>query len=97
MSPILSISTRVSHESPPVRCSRDYPDELGIQHLLSRLLLGPLFAFMVVVGSMNIVWMALITAVLSLERVVPWGERLTRVTDIVVGIAGVAIVVISVI
>lgn len=56
-----------------------------------------LFAFMVIVGSMNIVWMALITVVLSLERAVPWGERVARWTGIVAGIAGVAVVVLSVI
>lgn len=51
-----------------------------------------LFAFMVVVGSMNILWMALITAVLSLERAVPWGERLARGTGVVAGFAGVVII-----
>ncbi|WP_254532736.1 DUF2182 domain-containing protein [Natrinema gelatinilyticum] len=56
-----------------------------------------LFAFMVVVGSMNIVWMALITVVLSLERAVSWGERLARRTGIVAGIAGVAVLAISVV
>jgi len=34
--------------------------------------------------------MALITAVLSLERVVGWGDRLARATGVVAGIAGVA-------
>lgn len=56
-----------------------------------------LFAFMVVVGSMNIVWMGLITVVLSLERVVGWGERLAHVTGIVAGMAGTAFIVISVV
>ena len=56
-----------------------------------------LFAFVVVVGSMNIVWMALITVVLSLERAVTWGERLARGTGIVAGIAGAAVIVISVV
>lgn len=54
-----------------------------------------LFAFMVVVGSMNILWMAIITVVLSLERVVGWGERLAHVTGIVAGMAGIALIVIS--
>ncbi|WP_144799187.1 DUF2182 domain-containing protein [Halorubrum depositum] len=56
-----------------------------------------LFAFMVVVGSMNIVWMALITVVLSLERTVSWGERFARGTGIAAGIAGVAVIAISLI
>jgi len=55
-----------------------------------------LFAFMVVVGSMNIVWMALITAVLSLERVVGWGERLARATGAVAGTVGVVFIAISI-
>lgn len=55
-----------------------------------------LFAFMVVVGSMNIVWMALITVVLSLERIVAWGDRLARGTGFVAGISGVGVMVISV-
>jgi predicted metal-binding membrane protein len=55
-----------------------------------------LFAFMAVVGSMNVVWMALITAVLSLERVVGWGDRLARATGVVAGIAGVASIAIAV-
>ncbi|WP_416838555.1 DUF2182 domain-containing protein [Haloferax sp. DFSO52] len=56
-----------------------------------------LFVFMVVVGSMNIVWMALITLALSLERGVAWGDRLARGTGVVAGIVGIAILVISVI
>jgi len=55
-----------------------------------------LFAFMVVVGSMNIVWMALITVVLSLERIVAWGERLARGTGSVAGVSGVGVIVVSV-
>ena len=54
-----------------------------------------LFAFMVVVGSMNIVWMALITVVLSLERTVAWGRRLSHAVGILAGIAGVAVIVIT--
>jgi predicted metal-binding membrane protein len=52
-----------------------------------------LFAFMVVVGSMNIVWMALIAVVLSLERTVAWGRRLAHVVGILAGIAGGAVIV----
>jgi len=47
-----------------------------------------LFAFMVVVGTMNLVWMALITLVLSVERTVAWGDRLARAVGVVAGIAG---------
>ncbi|MFC6835813.1 DUF2182 domain-containing protein [Halomarina ordinaria] len=51
-----------------------------------------LFAFMVVVGSMNLLWMALITVVLSLERVVAWGERLARGVGVAAGVAGVVVI-----
>jgi len=56
-----------------------------------------LFAFMVIVGSMNILWMALITVVLSLERLVAWGDRLARGTGIVAGVAGIVLVGLSVV
>ncbi|MFA9416005.1 DUF2182 domain-containing protein [Natrinema sp. HArc-T2] len=56
-----------------------------------------LFAFMVIVGSMNIVWMALIAVVLSLERTVAWGERLARAVGLLAGTAGVSIVAIAII
>jgi predicted metal-binding membrane protein len=52
-----------------------------------------LFAFMVVVGTMNLVWMAGITLVLSVERTVSWGDRLARVVGVVAGVAGVAVLV----
>ncbi|WP_247002920.1 DUF2182 domain-containing protein [Halosolutus gelatinilyticus] len=54
-----------------------------------------LFAFMVVVGSMNVVWMALIAAVLSLERTVGWGERLARAIGLVAGLGGSVLVAIA--
>jgi len=54
-----------------------------------------LFAFMVIVGSMNIVWMALIAVVLSLERSVAWGEKLARVVGTLAGIAGSTVLLIS--
>ncbi len=54
-----------------------------------------LFAFMVVVGSMNILWMALITVVLSLERVVAWGERLAHTSGILAGTAGIGMIVLA--
>ena len=50
-----------------------------------------LFAVMVVVGSMNILWMAGITVVLSLERAVDWGDRLATAIGVVAGVAGVGI------
>ncbi|WP_458205994.1 DUF2182 domain-containing protein [Haladaptatus sp. NG-SE-30] len=52
-----------------------------------------LFAFMVVVGTMNLVWMALITAVLSLERTVSWGEILAKGVGILSGVSGIALLV----
>ena len=44
-----------------------------------------LFAVMVVVGSMNLLWMAVLTALLSLERVVGWGDRLARGIGVAAG------------
>jgi predicted metal-binding membrane protein len=52
-----------------------------------------LFAFMVVVGTMNLVWMAVITVVLSVERTVSWGDRLARVVGVTAGVAGVVVLV----
>ncbi|MDJ1431603.1 DUF2182 domain-containing protein [Halostagnicola sp. A-GB9-2] len=48
-----------------------------------------LFAFMVVAGSMNILWMAIIALVLSLERTVSWGPQLAKAVGIVAGVSGV--------
>ncbi|MFW6153448.1 MAG: DUF2182 domain-containing protein [Halobacteriota archaeon] len=56
-----------------------------------------LFAFMVVVGSMNILWMAVITVVLSLERVVPWGGQLAHSVGVLAGIAGGALVLVAIV
>ncbi|MFC4360642.1 DUF2182 domain-containing protein [Halobium salinum] len=56
-----------------------------------------LFAVMVVVGSMNILWMAVITVVLSLERVVEWGDRLARTVGVVAGVVGVVLVIVAVV
>lgn len=50
-----------------------------------------LFVFMVVVGTMNLVWMVAITAVLSLERTVSWGESLARVVGVLALVGGVAV------
>ena len=55
-----------------------------------------LFAFMVVVGSMNVVWMALVTVVLSVERTVAWGERLAAAVGTLAGVAGVALVAVAI-
>jgi predicted metal-binding membrane protein len=51
-----------------------------------------LFAFMVVAGSMNVLWMAVIAVVLSLERTVPWGPRLAVAVGVVAGAAGTALI-----
>jgi len=45
-----------------------------------------LFAVMVVVGSMNILWMAVLTVVLSLERVIGWGDRLATGVGVAAGV-----------
>ena len=54
-----------------------------------------LFAFMVVAGSMNVLWMAIIALVLSLERTVSWGPQLAKATGVVAGIAGIAFLVVA--
>ena len=54
-----------------------------------------LFALMVVVGSMNVLWMAGITVVLSVERMVGWGERLASGVGVASGVAGVALVAVT--
>ena len=51
-----------------------------------------LFAVMVVVGSMNLLWMAGITVVLSLERIVGWGNRLATGVGVVAGMGGLAVI-----
>jgi len=56
-----------------------------------------LFAVMVVVGSMNILWMAGITVVLSLERVLGWGDRLANGVGVAAGIGGIATIAIGLI
>jgi predicted metal-binding membrane protein len=56
-----------------------------------------LFAFMVVVGSMNILWMAIIALVLSLERTVSWGPQLAKAVGVVAGVTGVGFLVVSVV
>ena len=55
-----------------------------------------LFALMVVVGSMNVLWMAAITLVLSVERMFEWGERLARGVGVVSAVAGGVLVALSV-
>lgn len=55
-----------------------------------------LFAMMVVVGSMNLLWMAGITVVLSLERTVAWGRQLAQAVGILAGVAGIASIVITI-
>lgn len=54
-----------------------------------------LFTVMVVVGSMNLLWMAGITVVLSLERVIRWGDRLATGVGVAAGIGGVAVIAIE--
>lgn len=55
-----------------------------------------LFAFMVVVGSMNVLWMGAIAVVLSLERTAAWGQRLARVIGLFAGTAGVVVIALAV-
>jgi predicted metal-binding membrane protein len=55
-----------------------------------------LFAFMVVAGTMNILWMGIITIVLSLERTVSWGPQLARTVGILSAFGGGSLVVVHV-
>lgn len=50
---------------------------------------------MVVVGSVNIVWMALIAVVLSLERTVAWGRQLAKAVGILAGATGIRVILMS--
>ncbi|WP_380679070.1 DUF2182 domain-containing protein [Salinigranum sp. GCM10025319] len=52
-----------------------------------------LMVLMIVVGSMNLLWMAAITVVVSLERAVSWGGRLATATGFVAGLVGAGLVV----
>ncbi|MFC6767102.1 DUF2182 domain-containing protein [Natrinema soli] len=56
-----------------------------------------LFAFMVVAGTMNILWMAVIAIVLSLERTVSWGPQLARAVGISAGVAGIVLIMVAVV
>lgn len=56
-----------------------------------------LFAFMIVAGSMNILWMAIIAIVLSLERTVSWGPDLAKGIGIVASVAGSALIVVTIV
>lgn len=46
---------------------------------------------------MNIVWMVLITVVLSLERTVAWGRRLATGIGVVAAVAGVVLISVTVV
>lgn len=84
----------MSHHQPGVRGA------VRMSWQFSRFCVGcywALFVFMVIVGSMNIIWMALIAVALSLERTVAWGEQLARVVGILAGIAGMTLLVIALI
>lgn len=50
-----------------------------------------LFAFMVAVGSMNTVWMVALTLVVSLERLVEWGDEIAWSVGLVAVVAGAAV------
>ncbi|WP_254534702.1 DUF2182 domain-containing protein [Halomarina litorea] len=84
----LPLGYLMQHHRPGVRGA----SRMGLEH--AWFCLGccwALFAFMVVVGTMNLVWMVLITAVLSLERTVSWGDTLARGVGVAAGVAGCAV------
>jgi predicted metal-binding membrane protein len=61
----------------------------GIRHGISSLgCCGPMMGVLLLIGMMNIVWMAALTGVMVVERTVSWGPRLSRVVGVAfVGIA----------
>jgi len=80
----------MSHHRPGVRGAA----RMGFEH--STFCVGccwALFAFMVVVGTMNLAWMAAITVVLSLERTVSWGDSLGRGVGVIAGVVGIGLLV----
>lgn len=82
----------LTHSRPGVRGAA----RMGLDH--GAFCLGccwALFAFMVVVGTMNLVWMAAITLVLSVERTVSWGDRLARAVGVVAGVAGAVVLAVT--
>ncbi|UCF37430.1 MAG: DUF2182 domain-containing protein [Acidobacteriota bacterium] len=50
-----------------------------------------LMALLFVLGVMNILWMALITGITLVEKVVPWGDKFSRVAGVVLGLWGLLI------
>lgn len=54
-----------------------------------------LFAVMVVVGSMNILWMAGLTVVLSVERVTSLGDRVATAVGVASGVGGIIVVLVA--
>ena len=54
-----------------------------------------LMALMVVVGSMNVLWMAAITVLLTVERLASWGVTFARGLGVVGGVGGAALLVVG--
>lgn len=52
-----------------------------------------LFTLMVVVGSMNLFWMVALTLIVTIERVVPWGEDVATATGLLGVLAGLVVIV----
>jgi predicted metal-binding membrane protein len=61
----------------------------GVRHGISSLgCCGPMMGVLLLIGMMNIVWMAALTGVMVVERTVSWGPRLSRLVGVAfVGIA----------
>lgn len=47
-----------------------------------------LMALLFVLGAMNILWMALITGITLVEKVVPWGDKFSRAAGVVLALWG---------
>lgn len=55
-----------------------------------------LFTVMVIIGSMNILWMAIITIILSLERILKKGDILAKGIGLISGIGGSGLILTSI-
>ena len=83
-----SCCSRVAVEDPdPVTAAR-----LGLGHGKSCVLATwPIFALLVLVGSMNVFWMTALTAVVVAERLPAWGDEIADAVGVVAAVAGVLV------
>ena len=89
---IATCCSTVSKREPSVRDAA----ERGVEHALSCVrCTWALFALMVVVGSMNLFWMLLLTAVVTLERFAPRREAVAATVGVVAVLGGAMLAVVG--